>query len=857
MIYDQQSGMAAVPFDINESSNVIVSETTEFHDQATNWVYDEGCECDPSFNTTGNSSDSLAKFLQRPVLVHTADWATTNPSFNSSFNPWTAFFGNTVIQNKVNHYNNIRCKLHLKFMINGNAFMYGRAVAAYTPLHQDTSYPNLVLPIPNTLTRATSRPHIFLDPTASQGGEMVLPYFHWQSNLSLPKAETDQLGFIDIMAINQLKHANGAVEAVRITVFAWAEDVSLSVPTNRSYGTQSGSDEYTGSISKMASTAANLARTLSSIPTLYPYARASEMMLRGVGSMAALFGYSRPVVTDMQHFKPHYVGNMANTNVHDNSNKLATDIKQETTIDPRTVGLGSTDEMTIQSIVSRSAYIGTAPWTVVQSSGSKLLTIGVTPYIWSEHQAGSVTQYYFPPCAHAAMAFRFWRGTMKYRFQVVASNFHKGRLQIQYDPYDSALNNFPAAFNRIVDISEQRDFTVEVGWGIPDNYGEMINPGTSSMPYVMSDVALPHPANTRSFNGQLSVWVLNDLTVPNSSVNNDIHINVFVSCGDDFEFQSPSETILDNFVFHNPSIEEFASEDDDKEKVQLIEQSGSDLIADDVPNSDEHGKPSITTPVTTVGNVDMNTSAIADVCFGERIVSFRSLVKRYSLHEIIPVSSLKSAGTGRTWEMTRRKTAFPVPRGKHAGSVYKTTGSASYWYVQNHFLNWLTVAYAGRRGGIRHKFVALPTVQGQSGFPATIQGIQSVIRESAVGLGEAVVYTDMGVQSSLSPSMIAALGKRFLSGLGGLAAQPISHNPVVEVEIPYATPFRFIPACQDSDKSGKDNTLRYTIAVAKYSLGGVWVCDYVAAADDFSFFFYMGPPPAYYAPSDPNPNTTD
>lgn len=139
MVYDQQSGMASVPYNIAESSNVVVSETTEFHDQATNWVFDEGCECDPSFDTTGNASDSLAKFLQRPVLVHTADWATTNPSFNSAFNPWVAFFGNTAIKTKIDYYNNIRCKLHLKFMINGNAFFIWascRSVHPITSKHQ-------------------------------------------------------------------------------------------------------------------------------------------------------------------------------------------------------------------------------------------------------------------------------------------------------------------------------------------------------------------------------------------------------------------------------------------------------------------------------------------------------------------------------------------------------------------------------------------------------------------------------------------------------------------------------------------------------------------------------------------------
>ena len=166
----EQSGESHVQFDVKESDTLLVSETVEFHDQASNWIFDAGGECDPSFNTTKNASDSLANFLARPALIYESDWSTTNASYSDSFNPWTRFFTNTAISAKITNYNNIRCKLHLKFLINGNAFLYGRAVAGYTPLPNDSDYPLMVTTIPNTVTRLTSRPHIFLDPTASQGG---------------------------------------------------------------------------------------------------------------------------------------------------------------------------------------------------------------------------------------------------------------------------------------------------------------------------------------------------------------------------------------------------------------------------------------------------------------------------------------------------------------------------------------------------------------------------------------------------------------------------------------------------------------------------------------------------------------
>ena len=71
MVYDVQSGEQAVPYTLEEAPTTKTSETVEFHDQASNWIFNHDAECDPSFATTKNADDSLAAFLSRPVLIHT------------------------------------------------------------------------------------------------------------------------------------------------------------------------------------------------------------------------------------------------------------------------------------------------------------------------------------------------------------------------------------------------------------------------------------------------------------------------------------------------------------------------------------------------------------------------------------------------------------------------------------------------------------------------------------------------------------------------------------------------------------------------------------------------------------------
>eukprot|EP01084_Bolivina_argentea_P235709 396542_1 len=119
------------------------------------------------------------------------------------------------------------------------------------------------------------------------------------------------------------------------------------------------------------------------MPGIGVYARATQMAASAVSGVASMFGYSRPVeLAEIQPYKPVLIGNMANTNVPDTSNKLTLDVKQELTVDPRVMGLGSADEMTIKSIAQRESYLTTFAWNVADSSESLLWNTEVSPVWW-------------------------------------------------------------------------------------------------------------------------------------------------------------------------------------------------------------------------------------------------------------------------------------------------------------------------------------------------------------------------------------------------------------------------------------------------------------------------------------------
>jgi len=78
---------------------------------------------------------------------------------------------------------------------------------------------------------ASQRPHVYLDPTTNQGGTLTLPFFWYTNAISIPDQDWREMGDIIIHGMQSLKHANGATDQVIVSVFAWAEDVTLSIPT--------------------------------------------------------------------------------------------------------------------------------------------------------------------------------------------------------------------------------------------------------------------------------------------------------------------------------------------------------------------------------------------------------------------------------------------------------------------------------------------------------------------------------------------------------------------------------------------------------------------------------------------------
>lgn len=831
---------------INEESLESQYQNVRFSDQTPQWDYVVDSMPDETFRTADTQDATLENFFQRPVKIRSYSWGTGTNLFET-FNPWQDFFQNSRVINRITNYNLLRCKLKVRIVLNGNGFHYGRAIASYIPLHTLDNFTKDRAYFIEDVVAASQRPHVYLDPTTSQGGTLTLPFVWYANALKIPDQDWREMGDIIIHGMQNLKHANGATDSVTVSVFAWAEEVSLSIPTANEPGALSpqmgevfipqAKDEYgSGPISRPAGVVARTAGALSKVPGIGIYARATELAASAVSSIATMFGYSRPVtLAEIQPYTPRYLSNLANANVTDNSQKLTLDCKQELTIDPRVMGLGATDEMTIKSIAQRESFLTQFGWAVADSTETLLWNSEVSPVLWNERG----NELHFPACCFATLPFRRWRGTMKFRFQIVASAFHKGRLKITYDPSYPLTNEYNTNYTHIIDLAKERDFTIDIGWG---QIKSMINhrtPGINPIPFKDTPIG-GDPLEYG--NGIISVYVVNELTVPNSTANNDIEVNVFVSAGDDFEVFDPDSSVIEDLVWFAPQMGEVFTS-------QMAEMTGeqSHPDADLTKNEDEPMK--LEASDTMAPNLSNQDHTIS-VYYGEPVTSMRQCLKRYNWHSAITPDN--EDPNYKTYFMTVRKGDLPYYRGYAPGAIHETivpTDPTPYNYCKMTLLNYVIPAYTCVRGAVRWKYLR---TGGNHEETSLMQLRRVAIPPGSYKQDEVAAITMVGGNRS---DRVRQAGILVPHTWDGATATSSFHNPVLEAELPFYTNLRFYPAKQANRTStrGFNQFHELTTIWETQDSDSALIHSYVSVGEDFNLGFFTGAPVAYRVAQEDDP----
>lgn len=310
-------------------------------------------------------------------------------------------------------------------------------------------------------------------------------------------------------------------------------------------------------------------------------------------------------------------------------------------------------------------------------------------------------------------------------------------------------------------------------------------------------------------NGFFEVLVVNDLTaaIPDPPP---IEINVYVSMAD-LEVAAPGNNSIGDFAYNLPA--RIAEDEEENTEEEQDEVAPIKFESELVSGKFDHDM-GIKTEILSNNTVDQ----AFQVCFGERIKSFRSLIKR-------PQTLFYLNGANQTNETYLYMNAFP--------NNYRYYQFATpFWFSAPNKVNlfsYLRGAYVGMRGGFR--YTMLPY-----NFEEPLRAMSA----------------DQFSTTDQDPSLFSPNNDSSAPvGHTGVHYAIMSSNPSLSFECPYYEASRFVSAQGTKLKgttifphSGEVRRVRVGI-YSNFNLDNDLAINVTAVpADDFSFIGRVGAPPA-------------
>jgi len=674
-----QSEQVSYDTDNKESQDTIVS----FHDAEIGNKVDMTTA--PIEETFTYSESDLKNFLSRPVLISSLTWSMGSV-MSLGIDPWQMYFNKTSIKKKIDNYYLFRGNLKLKFVINASPFFYGSALVSYRPMINYDPAPIRVSGAAQSwdYVLKSQRPHVWLYPQNNQGATMTLPFLWHKEWLDLTSnQDLLDMGRLQVESVVPLLNANGVTTAsVNISCYAWCENVEISGPTV-GLALQAKKDEYgDGVISAPASAIARAAGELTSIPLIAPFATATQVGASAVSKIARLFGFTNPPnLNNVDLITPSPFPHCATTDISTGIEKLSIDPKNELTIDSRISGCDLKDELNIVNFAGKESYLGYFRWTSADIPESLIFNCAVTPRVLETEVIGASTHIYGTPMWLVSRMFSYWRGDIVYRFKVIASQYHRGRLRISWDPdgsISSTTESTTEVFTKIVDIAEVNDFTVRIPYMQDTAY---LQTGTSTAPRqayrLASTISGSNPTPLTRIsgfeNGVLTVRVLNEQTSPVDSA--DIWVMVSCYAADNIEFSQYSEPDPD-YRFSPYVIQ-----------------------------SDTYSYEESDTIDTNIAVKPLPESKHINLLYqGEHITSLRQVLRRFSYGASVPVANIVSTDNFvMSMNQIPRRPMYPGydTNGYNVADSLLVPGTAK-WYnwVRFHPIAFLSQCFVGERGSI-------------------------------------------------------------------------------------------------------------------------------------------------------------
>jgi len=294
-------------------------------------------------------------------------------------------------------------------------------------------------------------PHAEIDVSCDTEVEFTIPYsstlnFCPTKIFSTGGPDYGSLGQIQIFPYSKLAAVAGSTTA-NYTMYFSMKNIKLfgaTVPQSRNFGAKrkgksnqaiEQNSNGMGPISSALATTSQSLAILGDIPLISSYAKTTAWFTDRMSKAASVFGLSKPV--NLEHpmrMTPNFFNYIASTDGPDQSQPLALSYKNEVDIN----AVASTtdfDEMDFKFITSIPAYLQTNEWSTSTAVGTQILSLSVVPQLApAPTTINSTTVITDTPLSFVSRHFKYWRGSMVFRFKFVRTEFHSGRLAFSFTP---------------------------------------------------------------------------------------------------------------------------------------------------------------------------------------------------------------------------------------------------------------------------------------------------------------------------------------------------------------------------------------------------------------------------------------
>lgn len=492
---------------------------------------------------------SLGGFLDREIEgpVFRFDVATTNENI---YYPFSEYFKHLSVRDKVRHYLYFNCSFEIRFVLSASSQHSGAFMVTNTP-HAGVDDLFTIADNEMRLLTLSQRQCVQLYIGWHNEAKMIVPFVYEKPMCTFEDAILMRLSKVQINVIGTINHTANASAPVYIQTYVRACNLKLAGPTSIRVESE---EKISDRLSALGGGLEVAAGVTSSIPALsLPLEIASKVVSAG-GHLAGILGHSRPRDATSQPHYLHTTPGLAATNLPITARKLAMDNNQQVSALGAVSDSSFTDEMSFHHLNSIPNLIGRFNWNGNQAIGTSIFKRSVSPGNVLDNAEGFVC---LPSQAYVAHHFRYWRGTMHYKIQIITQHTNGGRLIFYHEPNVSAPSaGLSPTHNKslIIDIRQSKEVHIMVHW--TSNEPLLF---TSSPLFPVYDSFL-----TQCHNGFIEAEILSPLNGIGEKVPSATILLWQVACPD-MVYCLDDDSVFDNFRLNiNGDLvtDEFEDEDD-------------------------------------------------------------------------------------------------------------------------------------------------------------------------------------------------------------------------------------------------------------------------------------------------------